>query len=223
MYGWIVSHSTYLMVLLGLIIGVPVVYRTGFTFNKKSRTGIIPVCVLFSLASVASVLLFASLENLLFSGLWLFGAVSTYGIYLISPLLLAVFAPGKQRAAYFSAYALYVCPSMILQRIRCLMTGCCIGKVIGSGSLRYPTREAEILFYLVMMIVFVKKARTTSISERKDWFPVLMMSYSVFRFICEWFREGTGTVHPAHIWSVLVFLIGLSVYIELHKKTQLGR
>ena len=222
MSEWILQYAVYLTVAAGILVGVPVVLYAGYNFGKPRMMSVIFACVYYSFVSVISVLLWASLESLLFSGKWSFGSVSTYGIYIIAPLFLWLYPAGKQRASFYDAYALYVGPSMVLQRIRCILNGCCQGKIIPGSEIRWPAREAEILFYIMMSIFFLKLIKEKRHTEG-DLFPRLMISYSIFRFIAEWFREGTGIIHPAHLWSVLVCIIGLSIYLEIRKKTQTGR
>ena len=217
MADWILNHLTYIMVALGLAIGFPVLKYLRLP-ESESNGKLFVHCVLFSFASVAAVLLFAALEKWLFEGQFSFGAVSTYGVYLISPLILFPFVK-KNRSGLFDAYAVYALPSLFLQRIRCLMSGCCAGKPFFGTTWNWPTREAELVFYAVVLFVFVREIQSNKI-RAGTLFPILMMCYSVFRFAEEWVREGKGIIHPAHIWSVIVFVLGFSIYVEMKKNYQ---
>ncbi|WP_418883083.1 hypothetical protein [Waltera sp.] len=47
-----------------------------------------------------------------------------------------------------------------------------------------------------------------------------MMSYGIFRFIIEFFRQAqTDTLfHLSHMWATLSLIIGISIYVELNIK-----
>lgn len=108
--------------------------------------------------------------------------------------------------------------TVMCARINCIFAGCCYGLHIFNSQLRWPTRETEIIFYIILMIWIVeqlKKGDTNGII-----YPVYMMSYGIFRFIIEFFRfyRVGAVLHPAHIWSILSFCIGCSIYIQIKSK-----
>jgi hypothetical protein len=211
--NFIKENILYISLILGILAGYPLVRNVNHQFSLKTGRQVFLRCCLFTVVSVASVMLFASLEGLLSGQGFHFGAVSTYGLYLIAPLFLLLLLRRESRA-YFDGYALYVLPSMILQRIKCLIEGCCYGKLIGTTGWRYPTREMEIVFYIVMILVLKKHNN----NDDGRLFPLLMVSYSAFRFFNEFMREGPGVIHLAHLWSIAVFVIGYSIYAEFKRK-----
>ncbi len=182
--NFIKENILYISLILGILAGYPLVRNVNHQFSLKTGRQVFLRCCLFTVVSVASVMLFASLEGLLSGQGFHFGAVSTYGLYLIAPLFLLLLLRRESRA-YFDGYALYVLPSMILQRIKCLIEGCCYGKLIGTTGWRYPTREMEIVFYIVMILVLKKHNN----NDDGRLFPLLMVSYSAFRFFNEFMRE----------------------------------
>ena len=205
------KYSVYGAVFLGILAGYPLMQY----LNRQRTAAVLIRCAVFSAVSVISVLLFASFEKVISGQGFSVGAVSTYGVYLFAPFLLfAVYR--KDREYIFDSYAVYVLPSLFLQRIRCLINGCCGGVPIGNTGLHWPVREAEMLFYAVMLFVLLKQFRENG-GFTGEWFPLLMMSYGVFRFAEEFVREGTALFHPAHLWSLISILVGYSIYIEIRK------
>lgn len=206
------KYSVYGAVILGILFGYPLMKA----MNRKPAkdTGIL--CAVFSAVSVLAVLLFAAFEKAIGGQGLRIGAVSTYGIYLFAPLMLCVlYRTGRQRV--FDSYAVYVLPSLFLQRIRCMMNGCCGGTEIGSTGMHWPVREAELVFYAVMLYVFLKAYRDHTV-QAGTLFPILMMSYGAFRFAEEFFREGSTLFHMAYLWSLISLLAGYCIYIELCKQ-----
>lgn len=214
MYELISNNSIYLAVLAGLIAGVPLIMSVEKTASDRRLLPSVLLAVLFSAVSVFSVLLFASFEKLISGGGLSIGAVSTYGVYLIAPLILLLVIR-KDRALRFDQFAIFVLPSLFLQRIRCLFIGCCYGKTIHGMEMRWPTREAELVFYAVMLILFLYLEKKGNVKEG-GLFPLLMICYGAFRFIAEFFRDnGSGLFHLAHIWSIIALIIGVCLYTEL--------
>lgn len=88
MYEFIENNSVYIAVLAGLIAGIPLVMTLEKPDMNNSRWRAIPFSVLYSAVGVFSVLLFASLENVIKGEGFSIGAVSTYGLYMIGPVIL---------------------------------------------------------------------------------------------------------------------------------------
>lgn len=111
--------------------------------------------------------------------------------------------------------------TVMCARVNCIISGCCIGLPIpGTNGLRYPTREAELLFYLILLICLIPKIRKGKTNGSA--YPIYMICYGVFRFIVEFFRYSSSTdtlFHLSHVWALISLLIGISVYAEI-KKTQ---
>ncbi len=209
---------TYIFVALGIILGAPLIRKKAIKIGVDSTPKLIGLCALFSVISVISVLLFASIESLIAGKGFSLGAVSTYGLYFISPLIMwLLFHKNSKKRELFDMYSFYIMPSMVLQRIRCILDGCCIGIEIGTTGLRWPTREAEIVFYILMIYLLNKKEKTTNTG---GLFPLVMIYYGAFRFVEEFFRESANhtIIHMAHIWSVLAIVVGLSIYAEFKKQ-----
>ena len=218
MMEFISTHSTILSVLAGFLVSLPLMRSKSAGTGTDSFSKLACYCLLYSAVSVAAVVIFAAFESLIGGNGITFGAVSTYGVYFISPLiLLLLFGRNGRKRAFFDMYAFYVIPSMIIQRIRCMIKGCCYGIFIMNTQYRYPVRIAEMAFYLIMWFVLERKSRTNGTGSL---FPLLMISYGAFRFINEFFRYSpSGSLfHLAHIWSAICLIIGLSLYPEFRNK-----
>ena len=109
--------------------------------------------------------------------------------------------------------------TLMCARINCILSGCCMGLPIpGVNGVRFPTREAELIFYLVLLILLCPKIWRGRTGGRA--YPVYMMAYGVFRFIVEFFRDQntTSLFHLSHFWAVVSLCIGISIYVEISKK-----
>ena len=119
-------------------------------------------------------------------------------------------------SSYFDSLAYYFTISLFFVRCNCLISGCCGGKEIFSTGLHWPTREAELIFYILVLWGFSKYEKASKVSGLL--FPLLMLWYGVFRFINECFRvsiAAKGWFHISHIWAVLCAIVGASIYNEL--------
>lgn len=182
----------------------------------KKLPVIIALAIVHTLVGVLSVKLFAGLESLsnpLNSGMSLFGAV------FILPVFYALGAKifSRNPRDIFDVFAFCVVSTLLIVRLNCINNGCCVGKLVsGSGELRWHTREAEMIFHMVVLVLLFARIKKEK-AVKGDTFPLYMMVYGTFRFIEEFFRAGgSGLFHIAHIWSILSIVIGSAVYFELH-------
>ena len=220
MIGFLTDNLKYTAVFIGFFLGLAAVR---VSVRREERLGALSdalLCFVFSAIGVLSVLLFASFESILGGKGFEFGAVSTFGGYFLAPLLLMVIYR-KDRPYVFDSFAVFACVSLILQRIRCIVSGCCYGKIIGTTGFRWPVREAEIVFYAAMLVLLIYLRRKDSRKMRGDLFPLLMSAYAAVRFFIEFLRgdNGSGLFHIAHLWSLLAVAIGLSIYIEIRNRS----
>ena len=103
-------------------------------------------------------------------------------------------------------------------RVNCLFSGCCLGLPISGTSLRWPTREAELLYYAVILFFFVRK--TLRGKTDGTLYPIYMISYGILRFFLEFLRVSpTHTLfHLSHLWALLCLLTGLSFLWQKQQK-----
>ena len=109
---------------------------------------------------------------------------------------------------------------LVFGRFDCLVGGCCAGMRLPFGSLHWPIREIELIYYGAFLLYYcprIHKGRTYG-----EVYPVFMISYGALRFILEWLRveytTSIGVLHLAHVWSIICVAVGLSVYFELQSK-----
>lgn len=217
------GHSQMLLLLVGVVIGVLVMWKRRDRVRHNNVWQMALTGVVFTACSFGAATLFASFEMLMSGKPISFGAVSTYGIYLFAAPILLLLAKllHLDGRAYLDLFALYAVPSLFLMRCNCLIHGCCIGKPLFQTGLRWPTREAELVYYIVVLVVLWRLAKKSEIPGQL--FPLLMISYGCFRFVDEWFREGERilfAMHISHIWSVLTAVIGLSIYYEFRMRAE---
>lgn len=79
------------------------------------------------------------------------------------------------------------------------------------------------IFYVVMLFVFIRREKEGA--KPGTGFPLLLAAYGAFRFLEERFRVSgsTSLVHLSHLWSVIAFIVGLSILIEMNSTTKKRR
>lgn len=213
MLDFLKQNGIYIFVAVGLLAGVPVVWIHRERAGIRSVFRVVLLCLIYSVSSLISAMLFADIEGWISGGLG--GRISTYGIYLIGPFLLILLSKVLRinTAGVLDIFALYAMPSMFFMRCDCLISGCCDGLPIFDTGLQWPSRETEMIFYVVMFVILWRKLKKNEIPGQL--LPLLMVSYGCFRFINQWFRDtGTTGLDMSHGWSVLCAFIGLSLLLE---------
>ena len=149
-----------------------------------------------------------------------FGSMSLFGGVLLMPVFYFIYAKTKKIpfGDVFDVFVISLISTLMFARINCIIFGCCLGKSINYSEVRYPTRELEIGFYVILLIVLIlftfKKILTGKL------YLIYLISYGAFRFIIEFMRESdSDTVfHVAHVWSLLSIGIGIGLIIYLSKR-----
>lgn len=216
------THTQLLAVLCGLLVGYPFVWVRRERIGVKNPISVLAVCFAFSIASVFSALIFAVIEQYISGVLFpRIGPISVLGVYLICPLLLLLVAKifRLKISGFLDCFAVYASISLIFMRCNCLISGCCLGTLIPGTEMRYPTRQAEIIFYLLMILWFIHKERKGYV--KGTFFPFLMMMYGIVRFILEWFRvaDTPSAFHLSHVWAIMAAVIGAVIYFMMIKKS----
>ena len=194
-------------------------------FRKRIRAGwfsVLLLSVLHIFFGVLSVKLFAFLE----SPSEKFGSsMSLFGAVFFMPCL--YFAGSKifkrNTRQVFDLFTVPLVFTLACARVNCLLTGCCKGMIIpfvGDGTIRWPTREAELLFYAVFLsLIIIRISRDRSNGEI---YPLYLLSYGFFRFFVEGFRESSAEsiFHLAHIWAVIAVCAGAAFYFEIRHQSK---
>ncbi|MBO7666264.1 MAG: prolipoprotein diacylglyceryl transferase [Clostridia bacterium] len=157
------------------------------------------------------------------------GAMSLFGAVFFMPVAYWLGAKIFKRdmRIVFDLFTVPLVFTLACARVNCLFAGCCKGLVIPfihSHTVRWPVREAELVFYAVLLAFFV--IRTFKSKTNGELYPIYLMAYGVFRFVIEFFRESDhilGLFHISHLWAMLALIIGASVYFEIHNKKRKKR
>lgn len=166
---------------------------------------------------VINVMVFAKLEG---AGI---GAISMFGAVFFTPLAIWINAKLIRHPAreLFDILAIPMIFTLFLTRINCLTAGCCYGVSMFGSHFRWPTREAEMLFYLVFLAIEAPKVLKGETDGRV--YPLYMGAYGVARGLIEFVRYSAGTntiFHLSHIWALLAITLGFGIYIDLTEKAR---
>ena len=122
-----------------------------------SKPAILIAAILHTIAGVVCVKLFAGLESF---QLTLSGGMSLYGAIFFLPLFYALGAKVFKRDVrqVFDVMTLCVISTLLIVRVNCIVSGCCEGMLLpGSNQLRWPTREIEMVFHGVLLVLFYRR------------------------------------------------------------------
>lgn len=175
--------------------------------------------IFHTIYGVFTVKVFAVMEGFGESGA--IGNMSLFGGVFFMPLFYWAGAKlfGRSVSEVFDSLTICMVFTVMCARINCIFAGCCFGSPIpGMGGLRWPTRELEIVFYAVLLVLL--GSRVLAGKSYGEIYPIYMISYGVFRFVIEGFRfhSGDSLIHLAHIWALLALGLGLSIYAEIQNK-----
>ena len=180
----------------------------------------IPLAILSTVYGVLTAKVFAFLEAGFNTDS--LGNMSLFGGVFFMPLAYWLGAKLSKRSyrEVFDVFTPCMIFTVMCARINCIVSGCCIGLPIpGMNGVRFPTREAEILFYIILLICLCP--RVLKGKYRGQAYPIYMISYGAFRFVEEFFRSAdtSSVFHRAHIWALITLIIGISIYAEIKSET----
>lgn len=214
---WLSDHALILLLGCGTLFNVYWLHRCRERLHLRWLS-VLLLSVLHTVLGVLSVKVFALFETGDFSNMSLFGGV------FFMPLVYWAFAKlsGRKAADVFDVFTICLVFTLMCARLNCIISGCCLGAHIpieGLTHLRFPTRELELLFYVLLLSRLWRKVVTGS--ARGMIYPIYMISYGIFRFVTETLRFSDRTdsiLHVSHLWALLSLGIGISIYGELRKK-----
>ena len=211
---WLIKHS--LLLLLILAGALTYLWLWLQRHRLRLRPGWIPVLAAgHVLVGVLCVKLFAILEA---GSLSKAGNMSLFGAVFFLPLVyyLGGKLTGRRMRDVFDVFVLPMVVTLACARVNCLISGCCLGKPIPGTDLRWPTRELELVFYVVLlawMLLRTRRKNTDGIL-----YPTYMIAYGIFRFVIEFFREGADSLfHLAHLWALLSLMLGAGFFLEARR------
>lgn len=221
MTNWISDHT------LELLLTVSTVFSFFWLLRCKTRLSLrwdsaLALTVLHTVTGVAAVSLFAVMEGIGSQGST--GKMSLFGAVFFMPLFYWAVArlTGRSMADVFDVFTVCLVFTLMCARLNCIISGCCLGAHIpiqGLEHLRFPTREMELIFYVILLSRLWRKVVTGS--ARGMIYPIYMISYGIFRLVTETLRvssRANSILHISHLWALLSLGIGISIYGELQKK-----
>lgn len=214
---WLSDHALILLLGCGTLFNVYWLHRCRERLHLRWPS-VLLLSVLHTVLGVLSVKVFALFETGNFSNMSLFG-----GVFFMPLFYWGVAKLAKQKVAdVFDVFTICLVFTLMCARLNCIISGCCLGAHIpieGLTHLRFPTRELELLFYVLLLSRLWRKV--LSGSARGMIYPIYMISYGIFRFVTETLRFSDRTnsiLHVSHLWALLSLGIGISIYGELQKK-----
>ena len=214
---WLSDHALILLLGCGTLFNVYWLHRCRERLHLRWLS-VLLLSVLHTVLGVLSVKVFALFETGNFSNMSLFG-----GVFFMPLFYWGVAKLAKQKAAdVFDVFTICLVFTLMCARLNCMISGCCLGAHIpieGLTHLRFPTRELELLFYVLLLSRLWRKV--LSGSARGMIYPIYMISYGIFRLVTETLRFSDRTdsiLHVSHLWALLSLGIGISIYGELQKK-----
>lgn len=214
---WLSDHALILLLGCGTLFNVYWLHRCRERLHLRWLS-VLLLSVLHTVLGVLSVKVFALFETGDFSNMSLFG-----GVFFMPLFYWGVAKLAKQKAAdVFDVFTICLVFTLMCARLNCIVSGCCLGAHIpieGLTHLRFPTRELELLFYVILLSRLWRKVLNRS--ARGMIYPIYMISYGIFRFVTEMLRFSDRTdsiLHVSHLWALLSLGIGISIYGELQKK-----
>lgn len=214
---WLSDHALILLLGCGTLFNVYWLHRCRERLHLRWLS-VLLLSVLHTVLGVLSVKVFALFETGNFSNMSLFG-----GVFFMPLFYWGVAKLAKQKAAdVFDVFTICLVFTLMCARLNCIISGCCLGAHIpiqGLEHLRFPTREMELVFYVILLSRLWRKV--LSGSARGMIYPIYMISYGIFRFVTETLRFSDRTdsiLHISHLWALLSLGIGISIYGELRKK-----
>ena len=214
---WLSDHALILLLGCGTLFNVYWLHRCRERLHLRWLS-VLLLSVLHTVLGVLSVKVFALFETGNFSNMSLFG-----GVFFMPLFYWGVAKLAKQKAAdVFDVFTICLVFTLMCARLNCMISGCCLGAHIpieGLTHLRFPTRELELLFYVLLLSRLWRKVVTGS--ARGMIYPIYMIAYGIFRFVTETLRFSDRTdsiLHISHLWALLSLGVGISIYGELQEK-----
>ena len=210
---WMSGHSLLLLLSAGTLFSFLWLMQFRGRLNMKWYAAL-PIAICHTLVGVICVKAFAFMETGFDSDS--LGNMSLFGGVFFMPLLYLAGAKLTKRKAADVCDAFTGCMILMVMcaRVNCILSGCCTGLRIPGTQMRFPTRENEVIYYVVMLLLLIPRVKK---DERPgSIYPLYMATYGVFRFINEFFRTSSSETlfHLSHVWAAIAFAAGFSIYME---------
>ena len=211
---WLSDHSLAVLLTVSAAFTYWWLWRCRERLQLEHRLAALALAVGHIFIGLFSVKAFAVLEAFDMGAM---GNMSLFGGVFFMPLFYwGVAKLAKQKTAdVFDVFTICLVFTLMCARLNCMISGCCLGAHIpieGLTHLRFPTRELELLFYVLLLSRLWRKV--LSGSARGMIYPIYMISYGIFRFVTETLRvssRANNILHISHLWALLSLGIGISV------------
>ncbi len=201
----------------------------------KLRLDFLLIGIIAILSGIVFACLFENFYELLqdpSSYKWTWGMTFYGGLFggVIAFFLLYFFYFKKQYGPYLQRVFI-IAPSCItlahtFGRIGCFLAGCCYGKqsdawfalkFVTTNTKVIPTQLFEAIFLAILTILFIVLA----LKDFKYSLVIYCLSYSIFRFIIEFYRDDPRggfflSLSPSQWWCIVLFLISIPLFFVLH-------
>ena len=210
---WVSTHFLYVLLLVATLYGCFWLNQHKKKLQMKGWMAIL-LAICHTIVGVLCVTVFAFMESGEGGGMSLFGAVFFMPVFYFAGAKLTK----RKVSDVFDIFAVTMIFTLLCARANCFMGNCCLGKCIPGTDFRWPTRQLELVYYVILLMIFWSKVGKTGFSGKV--YPIYMMSYGAFRFVVEWFRETPNPVaffHISHIWALVSVAVGAGIYIWMCK------
>lgn len=145
-----------------------------------------------------------------------FSSFSIFGAVFFMPLgyFLGAKLTKRKPADVFDIFAICMLFTLACSRVNCLHNGCCAGISFFGTAWHWPTREIEIAYYLLFILLLAPHILKNQTSG--EVYPLYMISYGALRFLLEFVRMSSSNylLHLSHLWAVISLLVGLTIFFE---------
>ena len=164
------------------------------------------ISILLTLAGVAGAMLMYFIETGHFSGTSLFGSIFFIPLFLLPAVLLL----RVKFSTLMDLCAPAECLMLVLMKLDCQLSGCCIGKYLPSLEIQFPSQIIEMIVFFFIMLSLMKLEQKAS--NRGRIYGYYLVIYGIARFILNWFRYGVAPfvwILPAgNFWSLIAIALG---------------
>lgn len=169
------------------------------------------------------------LTSFLETGSW--GGERLYGIGIfITPVVLLLSAVIRMSwGRVGDIVALSYLPAFVAGKVRCMIVGCCYGRMLFADSnilptFQFPSQKFEIIS-LALLVAFLICVEIKKGAPGAMW-PIFMVTYGISRYIADWLRGDPTEWEPFFLYipagrffALLNIIIGYILLYTLLRKT----
>ena len=181
--------------------------------------------LVFSLVAVLLGVFCAKLMRLIEEGTW--AGFSFYGAVLFEPLLMVLVGLLiKMRPRdVLDLGAITGCTTLVVLKLQCWITGCCIGRVLyhldNDRPVRFPSQIVEMICGAILLVFFIRMIKSGK--QRGYVYAWFMVIYGVSRFALNLMRETVPFalgLSAGCFWSVISVAIGGAILLSRKRRSE---